>query len=127
MMLHFAAFARPSGIDHDIRRRGRIVLHLDAEVIETCLLVVARDIGELVELAAVWFRQWNRDTAVGGTFEVVAAHGKGRSNSLTSLASRINLDRVGSLTGDNRSCRYRPVVNRIDVCRHATCVARAKG
>jgi hypothetical protein len=64
-MLDLTAFAGASGIDDNIRRRCGIVLELDAEVIETCLLIVARDIRKLVKLAAVQFWQRNRDATVG--------------------------------------------------------------
>src|SRR5687768_1575497 len=118
-MLDLAAFAGASGIDDDVPRRCRIVLELDPEVIETCLLVVARYIRKLVKPTAEQFWQRNRNATVSRTFEVIATHRKRCSYGLTRQPRRINLDRVGSLSGDNRSCRYCPVIGRRDVCRNS--------
>ena len=74
MMLDVTAFARSSRIDDHVRRRCRIVLQFDREVVESRLLVVARNIRKLVKLAAVEFRQWNRDRTVSGALERVATH-----------------------------------------------------
>ena len=103
VILDFAALAGTSGIDDHVRGRGRIVLQLDTEVIEPGFLVVARDIRKLVKLLIAHLREGNRDCAVSRALEIVATHRKRRADSLAAESRRIDLDRVGALSRDDRS------------------------
>src|SRR5205085_2997433 len=98
--LRLARTAPASAVADQVTLRGRLVLKLDGEVVESGLLVVEPDVPVLVHLARHGLQdEVRRARRRGRALATVAAHvNRGRHRGVARQARRAHRDRVGALT-----------------------------